>query len=54
MFQFKAFEKSGLACIEKDLLLDGVKMAGTIACDFNKNAEKYIIPNFRNSNGYVS
>ena len=41
----KAFEKSGLACMKKPFV-DGVKMAGTIACDFNKNAEKYIIPNF--------
>lgn len=41
----KAFKKSGLACMKKPFV-DGVKMAGTIACDFNKNAEKYIIPNF--------
>ena len=40
----KAFKKSGLACMKKPFV-DGVKMAGTIACDFNKNAEKYIIPN---------
>lgn len=41
----KAFEKSSLACMKKPFV-DGVKMAGTIACDFDKNAEKYIIPNF--------
>ena len=40
-----AFEKSNLACMKKPFV-DGVKMAGTIACDFDKNAEKYIIPNF--------
>ena len=41
----KAFEKSSLACMKKPFV-DGVKMTGTIACDFDKNAEKYIIPNF--------
>ena len=41
----KAFEKSSLACMKKPFV-DGVKMAGTIACDFDKNAEKYIIPSF--------
>ena len=41
----KAFEKSSLACMKKPFV-DGVKMAGTIACDFDKNAEKYIIPNY--------
>ena len=40
-----AFEKSNLACMKKPFV-DGVKMAGTIACDFDKNAEKYIIPSF--------
>ena len=39
------FEKSNLACMKKPFV-DGVKMAGTIACDFDKNAEKYIIPSF--------
>lgn len=41
----KTFEKSSLAYMKKPFV-DGVKMAGTIACDFDKNAEKYIIPNF--------
>lgn len=40
-----AFEKSNLACMKKPFV-DGVKMVGTIACDFDKNAEKYIIPSF--------
>lgn len=40
-----AFEKSNLACMKKPFV-DGIKMAGTIACDFDKNAEKYIIPSF--------
>ena len=30
----------------KKPFVDGVKMAGTIACDFDKNAEKCIIPSF--------
>lgn len=41
----EAFKKSDLACM-REPFIDGIKMAGTIVCDVDKNAEKYIIPNF--------
>ena len=44
----KAFEKSDLACV-KEPFIDGVKMAGTIVCDFDKSAEKYVIPDYATS-----
>lgn len=38
-----AFKASSMACMKKPFV-DGVRMVGSIACDFDANAKKYIIP----------
>lgn len=38
-----AFKASSMACMKKPFV-DGVRMVGSIACDFDTDAKKYIIP----------
>lgn len=38
-----AFKASSMACMKKPFV-DGVRMVGSIACDFDADAKKYIIP----------
>lgn len=39
----EAFKASSMACMKKPFV-DGVRMVGSIACDFDADAKKYIIP----------
>lgn len=38
-----AFKASSMACMKKPFV-DGVRMVGSIACDFDADAKKYVIP----------
>lgn len=39
----EAFKASSMACMKKPFV-DGVRMVGSIACDFDADAKKYVIP----------